>query len=592
MGVRRRLPPALIGFALFVGLGAFDDSHVWSQAWFFIGLGLFLSATFVEPFFSRPQDSIVNAAGGIGAFVGVERSPIEGLWFAYLACMIVILLCGLAATVMSDAAGLPKWASFRIASRFGRASVIGTAALLLVVLQEAAAKEAGFEYLAAGTAFLVAGVAVDWPSILSRVRQRAESASAVAAIGPRMLLATAAGSTNFHEGDALTVEAQGNTVTGSVVARLPHRDGLRYQIALSSDWTEICSTFPDDLILRARQDHAELIGAVSEGTTNLSVTFEPFQALEIGSPVSLHIDQRTLLYQVAQLRLVSSSWAGASAVVGEATAQIVGWPEADGTIRGGSYLPHPHELIYRAEGLAQALPAGFYEIGFIKGTAIPIGLRVDDERRGHIAVLGMSGMGKTAVAQRICRTLGATNVVVALDTTGEYANRLGFPAFADDLGTPGYSVHEPAGDPPERAAAFIRQCMEAGAAEYRDGAPLSSRVVLLEEAHSFVPEWNFALRGQQDHVAYSTRMIMQARKFGITFVIVSQRTAVVSKSALSQCENYIILKTIDQTSLDYLESVVGHEMRQAIPSLRRYEAICVGPAFNAEEPVIVVLSPP
>jgi hypothetical protein len=204
----------------------------------------------------------------------------------------------------------------------------------------------------------------------------------------------------------------------------------------------------------------------------------------------------------------------------------------------------------------------------------------------------MSGMGKTAVGQRICKTLGDSNVVVVLDTTGEYATRLGFPAFVDDLDTPGYTVFEPAGDPPEQAKVFVKKCMEAGVAEYRANAGVKSRVILLEEAHSFVPEWNFALRNQQDEVSYTTRMIMQSRKFGLSFVIVSQRTAVVSKSALSQCENYIILRTIDQTSLDYLESVVGKEMRDAIPSLDRYEAICVGPAFSAEEPVIVSLAAP
>jgi DNA helicase HerA-like ATPase len=135
--------------------------------------------------------------------------------------------------------------------------------------------------------------------------------------------------------------------------------------------------------------------------------------------------------------------------------------------------------------------------------------------------------------------------------------------------------------------------MNAGAEEYKaDEVSIRDRVVVLEEAHSFVPEWNFSLRSQQDHVGKTTRMIMQARKFGLTFVIVSQRTAVVSKSALSQCENYIILKTIDQTSLDYLESVVGHDMRSAIAGLQRYEAVCVGPAFNTQEPVIVKLTPP
>lgn len=61
---------------------------------------------------------------------------------------------------------------------------------------------------------------------------------------------------------------------------------------------------------------------------------------------------------------------------------------------------------------------------------------------------------------------------------------------------------------------------------------------------------------------------------------------------LSQCENYIILKTVDETSLGYLEGIFGNVIRQAVPSLERYEAICAGPAFNSEGPVIVRLQDP
>jgi DNA helicase HerA-like ATPase len=140
------------------------------------------------------------------------------------------------------------------------------------------------------------------------------------------------------------------------------------------------------------------------------------------------------------------------------------------------------------------------------------------------------------------------------------------------------------------ATAFIKECMEAGSNQYRNDEDPTPRVVVLEEAHNFIPEFPLALRDHQKQIGESTRYIMQARKFAISFLIVSQRTAVVSKTALSQCENYIILKTLDKTSLEYFESVVGPEVRNAIPTLGRYEAVCVGPAFNADEPVIVKLS--
>jgi hypothetical protein len=379
---------------------------------------------------------------------------------------------------------------------------------------------------------------------------------------------------------------------GTLLRSTPHAQGLRYGIALSDEWTTVSAAFPQDVTLRARAGDRGCVGAAGTGSTERIVEFDAFRELTVGDPLVMRTPERTLLYQVARLRLAEENWAGSQALLPHATAHLVGWP-TEAWIRAVTHLPRPHEPIVRAEGVSGSLNANFYRVGRIKGTDIPLGLRIDVERRGHIAILGMSGMGKTAVAHRICSTLGSDHVVVALDTTGEYASRLSFPAWsAGDFDTLGHFVCEPSGDPPDRAAAFIEKCMTAGAAEYRRGEMPKRRVVLLEEAHTFLPEWNVALRAQQERVAFSTRMIMQARKFGLTFVIVSQRTAVVSKSALSQCENYIILKTLDQTGLEYLESLVGPELRDAIPSLERYEAMCVGPAFNSDAPVIISLDPP
>jgi DNA helicase HerA-like ATPase len=92
-------------------------------------------------------------------------------------------------------------------------------------------------------------------------------------------------------------------------------------------------------------------------------------------------------------------------------------------------------------------------------------------------------------------------------------------------------------------------------------------------------------------VAQSCRYILQSRKFGIGFIFVSQRTAVISKSALSQCESYIIFRSLDDTSLQYIEGVVGSEFRGVASGLNRYQAICVGPAFNTTVPVVVDLDP-
>jgi hypothetical protein len=61
----------------------------------------------------------------------------------------------------------------------------------------------------------------------------------------------------------------------------------------------------------------------------------------------------------------------------------------------------------------------------------------------------------------------------------------------------------------------------------------------------------------------------------------------VSKSALSQCESYAVFRTLDETSLSYLETLAGPVVREVVPALGRFEMLCIGPAFNTDGPVVV-----
>lgn len=581
---------AVPGFALFLFLGLVGTDDSFRQPWLFVGLGTVLSATFLEPYFSTPRAAVVNAAGALAASVSAKTGSLDGLWLALQLALGLILVSGIVATIGPD--GKLSQVTRQLAVRFGHAMPVGTSVLGLIILTEAQLGQPGYQELTIGTAVLVASISLDWVEMWKRATGAKDTGLALGAIGPRMILLSDTRSTLSPGNTVKLSGVDGDPVQGSVVARLPHPDGLRYHVALADEWTSVCSHFPESIDIEQAPASPNLVGAVTAQTTQHSLEFEPFRRLSIGDPLLLDTGQHKLLYQVARLRLIESKWSGSSAVVPRATATLIGCPE-DNKVKSVAYLPEAHQPVFTANELEGALDAEYYEIGHIKGTRVPIGLRTDDDRRGHIAILGMSGMGKTALAQRICSILGADHLVVALDTTGEYRSRLTFPAWTTgDFNSDGHSVYEPAGDPPAKAKKFIEECMHEGASEYTAGNTPKRRFIALEEAHTFLPEWNVALRNQQDAVSYSTRLIMQARKFGLTFMLISQRTAVVSKSALSQCENYVILKTLDHTGLEYLESLVGTEMRDAIPTLERFEAMCVGPAFNAEEPVIVTLTPP
>jgi len=81
--------------------------------------------------------------------------------------------------------------------------------------------------------------------------------------------------------------------------------------------------------------------------------------------------------------------------------------------------------------------------------------------------------------------------------------------------------------------------------------------------------------------------MMQIRKYGISVILISQRTAVVAKSALSQCENLIAFRNVDQTGLDYLEAVAGGDVRYLLPRLKQRQALAFGPSISSDSPVAV-----
>ena len=114
-------------------------------------------------------------------------------------------------------------------------------------------------------------------------------------------------------------------------------------------------------------------------------------------------------------------------------------------------------------------------------------------------------------------------------------------------------------------------------------------MLLIDEAHQFVPEpalMGFGAPGRESAITFGMQ-VMQVRKYGLTLILVSQRTAVVAKTALSQCENVIAFKSVDQTGLDYLEAVLGSHARDMLPTLQQGEALVCGPAVSSDSPVAI-----
>ena len=114
-------------------------------------------------------------------------------------------------------------------------------------------------------------------------------------------------------------------------------------------------------------------------------------------------------------------------------------------------------------------------------------------------------------------------------------------------------------------------------------------MLVLEEAHTVIPEMNIFGFDKGETLAVIGRMAqtpLQGRKFGVGLLIVSQRTALVSKTVLSQCGTCITFSLVDKTSLEYLASVYSEAHVKAIPNLLFLQALAHGKGISSERPIV------
>ncbi|SDA51864.1 ATP-binding protein [Mesorhizobium qingshengii] len=115
--------------------------------------------------------------------------------------------------------------------------------------------------------------------------------------------------------------------------------------------------------------------------------------------------------------------------------------------------------------------------------------------------------------------------------------------------------------------------------------------LVYEEAHTLVPEWNsVAQEGDRTATASSARAILQGRKYGLGCLLITQRTANVTKTILNQCNTIFAMRTFDDTGREFLGNYIGSDYASVLPSLQPRYAVIFGKASSCENPVLVRLN--
>lgn len=393
---------------------------------------------------------------------------------------------------------------------------------------------------------------------------------------------------------------------------------------------------------------SQFVGVVCERSTIERLKFEyAYQApVQEGDLLQVQIGESKVLYQVVEgitgvESLESKDEAGV--IVGEAV-QLGIWDGARRCFRRFGWVPGMGTSVLLAETIDPPDPeATEFQIGAIPNTSFPVFIDRETAVTHHLAVLGVTGSGKSVFSRNLVRQIAADGTkIICVDFTNEYGRRLsdliGSPLLSGDVEESLFEAVDVIGVeldkfPNQRNRPLIERketelrtgfaealrdfvqgeskatlfelpdvTNSTGILEYtrwffralfdlaKDGEFNGRRVcVVLEEAHTIVPEWNFL--GIDDKRSSSVvnsiaQIALQGRKYGVGFIVIAQRTANVSKTVLTQCNSVVAFQQFDKTSADFLGNYMGEDFLASLTRLKPRHAIAVGKAFSSGIPMI------
>ena len=124
--------------------------------------------------------------------------------------------------------------------------------------------------------------------------------------------------------------------------------------------------------------------------------------------------------------------------------------------------------------------------------------------------------------------------------------------------------------------------------------PRGSRAfhIIIEEAHRYVQnDKDIEILGYN----IFERITKEGRKYGIFLGLITQRPSELSDTAISQCSNFIILRTLHPKDLEYIKNMVPNissEVVNQLKNLKPGNCIAFGSAFKVPISMYIPLPNP
>lgn len=395
------------------------------------------------------------------------------------------------------------------------------------------------------------------------------------------------------------------------------------------------------------------VGVVIEGSKIGSIKFEYSKKtnnLEEGNLLELKVSDNRIFYQVIgglteSEKLEQKDESGF--IEGEAI-QLGIWNNKTTSFEKYGWVPEINTALFIADTeniLVQKLLKSEFKLGNIPNTNLPSILNLNETLSHHIALLGVTGSGKSFLAMEMIKQLQKNTKVICIDFTGEWAEKLKKFKPVNIIKPEGLAkVEEKIAKKEDLASQRgsnkeillkyrneIREILQRHVSKflnkkengnlaifeipdlsnttfileftqffiesvfkYAKGNSGSKVLLVLEEAHTIVPETNF-LGDLGDYgsskalVSKMSQIALQGRKYGVGLMVIAQRTANVSKTILTQCNTIICFQAFDETSFTFLGNYIGKDLIKELPNLKKYHAIVTGKAIKSKIPMIVNL---
>ena len=247
-----------------------------------------------------------------------------------------------------------------------------------------------------------------------------------------------------------------------------------------------------------------------------------------------------------------------------------------------------------------------YKVGIVPRSPYPIFIDLEESVSHHIAVIGKTGTGKSRMAARILEKMASNGykvVILELDRKNKqslttYINSTlieeqNSNAFDLSKATKNViSINWQPDDKDKSTGTLNLSEITANLIEkvisYQTQNENQKICIAMEEAYDFIPESTFGDQGfGQKKVSRISQVVLKCRKHNIGFLIITQRTALVTKTILYQCHTIIALQSFDETSKNFMSAYINQKYLDSMSILPRYRAIVVGKGSSCDKPVIV-----